>query len=95
MLEISIFFRSITGYFRQSPQQIHTSFKILSGKNSSSSSDSSDSDSDKDNKKTKKQINAQPNEDIRKTINISDTNERLNALLFKITQVIISIQDFT
>ncbi|XP_001602988.2 28S ribosomal protein S31, mitochondrial [Nasonia vitripennis] len=92
MLSFRVIPRNISHYLKQSTQQLHTSIKVLAAKDpqdsssSSSSSDSSDSDSDKEDNKAKKPLSSQvktENDDIPK---ISDTNERLNALLQKIAQ---------
>lgn len=83
-------FRGISHYLKQSTQQLHTSIKVLAAKDpqdSSSSSDSSDSDSEKEDNKAKKPLSAQVKTESDDIPKISETNERLNILLQKITEV--------
>lgn len=85
------YFRSIVHQFNKSTsQQLQvTSVKLLSSHDSpsSSSSDSSDSDSDKEDKKMKKHPEKVLNKKKDETLNLSNTKERLDAILQKITEV--------
>ncbi|XP_014213309.1 28S ribosomal protein S31, mitochondrial [Copidosoma floridanum] len=84
MLFLRSFPRCMSHYVKQS--QLHTSVKFLStDESSSSSSESSDSDSDKETKVNEPKISAksQKNDEF---LNSEKTNERLNALLLKISQ---------
>lgn len=85
-------FRSVTYYLKKSSQQLHTSTRLPTSKDeakdssSSSSSDSSDSDSDREGKKG---VDVKPKQDAGESSSPAATTERLNALLYKLTQVMI------
>jgi len=86
MLSLRVYSRCINHYLKQS--QLHTSVKLLTPKDSSSSlssSDSSDSDSDKESTVEKKQTTTVKKESD-EFLSSEKTNERLNALLLKITE---------
>lgn len=83
-----IYFRNIVVHqFKRSARQLQTAAKLLSSHDSSSSSSSDSSDSDQENEKIDDQLNKKLSKDSSKKTYPSSTNERLNAILQRVTEV--------